>query len=84
MEDQITALTTRVQLAEAQITADKAIINSLSSASGNRNEVDTFYILWAGTLIFLMQAGFATLSAGSIRSKNVRYILHQSCPPIVP
>ena len=29
----------------------------------------------AGALIFLMQAGFATLSAGSIRVKNVKNIL---------
>ena len=29
----------------------------------------------AGALIFLMQAGFATLSAGSIRAKNVKNIL---------
>ena len=29
----------------------------------------------AAALIFLMQAGFATLSAGSIRAKNVSNIL---------
>jgi len=40
-----------------------------------RQEMDTFYLLWAGALIFLMQAGFATLSAGSIRQKNVKNIL---------
>ena len=34
-------------------------------------EVDTFYVLWAGTLVFLMQLGFAMLSAGSVRAKNV-------------
>ena len=38
-------------------------------------EANTFYLLWAGALIFLMQAGFATLSAGSIRQKNVKNIL---------
>ena len=37
--------------------------------------VGSFYLLWAGALIFLMQAGFATLSAGSIRQKNVKNIL---------
>ena len=30
---------------------------------------------FTGALIFLMQAGFATLSAGSIRAKNVKNIL---------
>jgi Amt family ammonium transporter len=38
-------------------------------------ELNTFYLMWAGALIFLMQAGFATLSAGSIRAKNVSNIL---------
>jgi len=38
-------------------------------------DVDAFYLMWAGALIFLMQAGFATLSAGSIRAKNVKNIL---------
>ena len=38
-------------------------------------ETNTFYLLWAGGLVFLMQAGFATLSAGSIRQKNVKNIL---------
>ena len=65
-----------------------------------KSELNTFYLMWAGTplprlcirdgtesraestlppftgaLIFLMQAGFATLSAGSIRAKNVKNIL---------
>ena len=38
-------------------------------------ETDTFFLIWAGALIFLMQCGFATLSAGSIRQKNVKNIL---------
>jgi len=41
----------------------------------NEHELNTFYLMWAGALIFLMQAGFATLSAGSIRAKNVKNIL---------
>lgn len=36
---------------------------------------NTFYLMWAASLVFLMQAGFATLSAGSIRQKNVKNIL---------
>jgi len=37
--------------------------------------LDTFYILWAACLVFLMQAGFAMLEAGSVRTKNVRNVL---------
>jgi len=40
-----------------------------------KEELNTFYLMWAAALIFLMQAGFATLSAGSIRAKNVSNIL---------
>ncbi len=38
-------------------------------------ETNTFFLMWAGAIVFLMQAGFATLSAGSIRQKNVKNIL---------
>ena len=40
-----------------------------------KKETDTFYILWAGALVFVMQCGFATLEAGSVREKNVRNVL---------
>jgi Amt family ammonium transporter len=51
-------------------------VTSLESALATSNgETDTFFLLWAGAIVFLMQAGFATLSAGSIRSKNVKNIL---------
>ena len=37
--------------------------------------LDVFYLLFAGTLVFFMQAGFAMLCAGSIRAKNVKNIM---------
>jgi len=40
-----------------------------------KKEEDTFYIFFAGCLVFLMQCGFATLEAGSVRDKNVRNVL---------
>lgn len=36
---------------------------------------DVFFLLWAGATVFLMQAGFAMLCAGSVRSKNVKNIM---------
>jgi len=33
------------------------------------------YVLFAGALVFFMQAGFALLTAGSIRAKNVKNII---------
>jgi ammonium transporter, Amt family len=37
--------------------------------------VDTFYLLFAGALVYFMQTGFAMLCAGSIRAKNVKNVL---------
>ena len=37
--------------------------------------LDVFYLLFAGALVFFMQAGFAMLCAGSIRAKNVKNIM---------
>jgi len=40
-----------------------------------RSGVDTFYLIYAGALVFFMQVGFAMLCAGSIREKNVKNVL---------
>lgn len=37
--------------------------------------LDAFYLLFAAALVFLMQAGFAMLCAGSVRQKNVKNIM---------
>ena len=53
-------------------TATAALTATIDEKASENN---SFFLLWAGGLVFLMQAGFATLSAGSIRSKNVKNIL---------
>jgi len=45
---------------------------TLAAAVGG---LDTFYLLFAGALVFMMQAGFAMLCAGSVRAKNVKNIM---------
>jgi Amt family ammonium transporter len=37
--------------------------------------LNVFFLLFAGALVFLMQAGFAMLCAGSVRQKNVKNIM---------
>lgn len=37
--------------------------------------LDTFFLLFAGALVFMMQSGFAMLCAGSVRQKNVKNIM---------
>jgi len=61
---------------EARIAAVEVDVDEVEAdVETGQHELNTFYLMWAGALIFLMQAGFATLSAGSIRAKNVKNIL---------
>ena len=79
----ITILNAKVETLEtlldvqANLTRDLALAGAREAAAeaATMTEVNTFYLLWAGALVFLMQAGFAVLSAGSIRTKNVKNIL---------
>jgi Amt family ammonium transporter len=60
----------------SNITSLQATLSALSDkVATNQADSNSFYLLWAGAIVFLMQAGFATLSAGSIRQKNVKNIL---------
>jgi len=69
-----------VQALQAQINALEVSLRASIATNANeittaKAELDSFYILWAACLVFLMQCGFAVLAAGSIRAKNVRNIL---------
>jgi Amt family ammonium transporter len=55
-------------------------IYASASAAGEATDgladgINTFFLLFAGALVFLMQAGFAMLCAGSVRQKNVKNIM---------
>mmetsp|Transcript_39215 Transcript_39215/g.83583 ORF Transcript_39215/g.83583 Transcript_39215/m.83583 type:complete len:456 (-) Transcript_39215:235-1602(-) len=39
------------------------------------SEINSFYLMVVGCLVFFMQAGFAMLEAGSVRAKNTKNIL---------
>jgi len=56
-------------LADSQETAAKDRTDSLASG------IDTFYLIFAGALVYFMQTGFAMLCAGSVRAKNVKNIV---------
>ena len=55
--------------------ATSAICSINDKVEGILTGVDTFFLLFAGALVFLMQAGFAMLCAGSVRQKNVKNIM---------
>lgn len=52
-----------------------AIQGTQALAIGTRDALDVFFVLISGYLVFLMQAGFAMLTAGSVRSKNTKNVL---------
>ena len=58
---------------ETRVAALEEIASTITAVTPR--EIDTFYIMFAACLVFLMQAGFAMLEAGSVRSKNVRNVL---------
>ena len=72
-EPTLASLQATIDVLNATLSAQITQITETESKS--QEELNTFYLMWAGALIFLMQAGFATLSAGSIRARNVKNIL---------
>jgi len=69
---------TELQELHVEVDALKAQIQALGSSrqlAPAAKEHDTFYLLWASTLVFMMQLGFAMLSAGAVRAKNVQNIM---------
>lgn len=56
-------------ISQAQEDARAAAITDLAIG------VDTLFLLFAGSLVYFMQTGFAMLCAGSIRAKNVKNVI---------
>eukprot|EP00986_Skeletonema_menzelii_P004642 scaffold1607_cov151-Skeletonema_menzelii.AAC.4 len=60
----------------ASLIRDSESINAIETGIATTNGgLDVFYLLFAGAMVFFMQAGFAMLCAGSIRAKNVKNIM---------
>lgn len=54
---------------------DEALVTQAGQIEDLISSVDVFFVLASGYLVFLMQAGFAMLTAGSVRSKNTKNVL---------
>jgi len=57
-----------------------ALLKCVADQTQQRREdlisgINTFYLIYAGALVYFMQLGFAMLCAGSIREKNVKNVL---------
>lgn len=53
----------------------EAVAANAASAAETSEALDVFFVLVSAYLVFLMQAGFAMLTAGSVRSKNTKNVL---------
>ena len=56
------------QLAEVQTLIDAAVAQSNA-------DTDAFFLIFSAALVFMMQAGFAMLCAGTVRMKNAKNIM---------
>mmetsp|Transcript_42 Transcript_42/g.99 ORF Transcript_42/g.99 Transcript_42/m.99 type:complete len:558 (+) Transcript_42:209-1882(+) len=65
-----------LQSLSANLTADEQQTQMLRCISNTidetRSGVDAFYLIYAASLVFFMQAGFAMVCAGSVRLKNLQ------------
>ena len=66
METKLSDLTTKFEILNFNYTTNNEIL------AGNLNN---FFLIVMGCIVFLMQAGFAFLEAGAVRSKNTVNIL---------
>ena len=70
-------------MAELNATVVTAELSSLSASvaslttqiTNGYGNLDSFYLLVVGCLVFFMQAGFGMLEAGTVRAKNTKNIL---------
>lgn len=53
----------------------RAVLENASTIEANALSLDKMFVLFSGYLVFLMQCGFAMLTAGSVRTKNTKNVL---------
>lgn len=54
---------------------NETLVKNIDAIADHTNAVDKMYVLISGFMVFLMQCGFAMLTAGSVRTKNVKNVL---------
>lgn len=60
---------------DASCVVNSLLGNTIAVQEGIKDGLNVFFLLFAGAAVFMMQAGFAMLCAGSVRQKNVKNIM---------
>lgn len=55
--------------------AYKYIDEAYEKIDGTNSGLDVFYLLFAASMVFFMQAGFAMLEAGTVEQKNSKHVM---------
>ena len=55
--------------------ADETLATTAKNIQEIRISLDSVWVIWGGILVFFMQAGFALVESGSVRSKNTVNVL---------
>lgn len=63
------------ELAERVATLEAALETLHSDGVLTANSANTWYLIWAGLMVFFMQAGFGMLEAGSVTARSTQQIL---------
>ncbi|KAL1511828.1 hypothetical protein AB1Y20_005113 [Prymnesium parvum] len=69
------ATVAQINSLNASIQALQTSLTSLEGSTLTQSDANAFYLMVCGVFVFFMQAGFALLEAGSVRSKNTKNIL---------
>jgi len=72
MTEEIQLLLERVSSLEAQAAENN---RRLDAGGFNPGDMDVFWLIFGGVLVFWMQAGFAMLEVGTVHKKNTKNIL---------
>jgi len=59
----------------ASVSAEEVQAMIDASLENTNTSLDAFYLMYSAALVFMMQAGFAMLCAGSVRAKNAKNIM---------
>ena len=71
-------MSSTTELPTTHLRTMQATTTTFDVIAGIESDVNAHWMIYAGTLVFFMQAGFSLLEAGSISAKNATNILFKN------